>query len=45
MKFCWTTLNVKNMNDSLKFYQDIVKLEVNSHFKISTEKEIAFLGN
>jgi len=44
MKFCWTTLNVKNMNDSLKFYQDIVKLEVNNHFKISTEKEIAFLG-
>lgn len=45
MKFCWTTLRVRNMEESLKFYQNIVGLEVNRRFKTGPEVEIAFLGD
>ena len=45
MKFCWCTLMVKNMEDSLKFYQEIVGLAVNRKFKAGPGVEIAFLGD
>ena len=44
MKFCWSTLMVKNMEESLKFYQEIVGLKIDRRFKAGEEVEIAFLG-
>ncbi len=43
MKFLWVTLTVKNMEDSLKFYQEIVGLPVARRFKAEGVGEIAFL--
>lgn len=45
MKFCWSTLVVKNMEESLKFYQEIVGLTIDRRFKAGPGTEIAFLGD
>lgn len=45
MKFCWCTLMVKNLEDSLKFYQEIVGLKINRKFNAGPGTEIVFLGN
>jgi lactoylglutathione lyase len=45
MKFCWCTLMVKNMEESLKFYMEIVGLAVDRKFKAGPGSEIAFLGD
>lgn len=45
MKFCWSTLMVKNMEGSLKFYQEIVGLTVDRRFKAGPGTEIVFLGD
>ena len=45
MKFCWSTINVKNLEESIKFYNEILGLHVNRRFNISPEVEIAFLGD
>ncbi|KNY29447.1 VOC family protein [Pseudobacteroides cellulosolvens] len=45
MKFCWCTLTVKNMEDSLRFYQEIVGLPINKRFTAGSETEICFLGD
>lgn len=45
MKFCWSTLRVKNLEESIKFYQDIVGLTLNKRFNSGPGKEIAFLGD
>lgn len=45
MKFCWTTITVNNLEESLSFYQDIVGLTVKRKFKAGPEVEIAFLGD
>lgn len=44
MKFCWSTLNVKDLEESIRFYTDVIGLEVVSKFNIGTGMEIAFLG-
>jgi len=44
MKFCWCTLGVKDMEESVKFYRDIVGLPVNRRFPAGPGLEIAFLG-
>lgn len=44
MKFCWTTLHVKNIDTSINFYKEIVGMEVNRRFKPSEHMELAFLG-
>jgi len=44
MKFCWTTIAVKDMDRSVRFYQDIVGLVPARRMKPSPEQEIAFLG-
>ena len=44
MKFCWCTIMVNNMEDSLKFYQEIIGLDVNERFESIPGKEICFLG-
>lgn len=45
MRFCWTTIMVKDMDESLKFYQDIVGLPIDKCFKAGSGVEIAFLGD
>jgi len=45
MKFCWSTLMVKNMEESLKFYNEIVGLAVDKRFQAGPGLEIAFLGD
>ena len=44
MKFCWCTITVNNMEESLKFYQEIVGLKLNRRFSAGPNVEIAFLG-
>ena len=44
MKFCWTTIMVNSMDESLKFYEEIVGLKLNRRFDAGPGKEIAFLG-
>ena len=45
MKFCWTTIIVRNMQESLKFYQEIVGLCIDSRMNAGPGVEIAFLGD
>ncbi|MBN2790677.1 MAG: VOC family protein [Candidatus Delongbacteria bacterium] len=44
MKFCWTTLHVRDMKKSLKFYQKIVGLSIVRRMKPNPDMEIVFLG-
>jgi lactoylglutathione lyase len=44
MKFCWSTLKVKNLNDSIAFYEEIIGLNVKRRFQAGPDTEIAFLG-
>jgi lactoylglutathione lyase len=44
MKFCWSTLRVKNLEESIGFYTGIVGLEVVNRFGAGPGAEIAFLG-
>ncbi|SHI23597.1 lactoylglutathione lyase [Sporobacter termitidis DSM 10068] len=43
MRFSWCTLLVKDMDESLRFYQDVLGLEVDSRFSAMPGLEIAFL--
>lgn len=45
MKFCWCTIAVKDMEESITFYKDIIKLNVKSRFNAGQGKEICFLGD
>lgn len=45
MKFCWTTIRVKNMEESLQFYQEVVGLTMIRRFESHPGSEIAFLGD
>ena len=45
MKFCWSTLNVKNLEESIKFYEEIIGLKVTRRFPAGPGTEIAFLGD
>lgn len=45
MKFCWSTLRVKNLEESFKFYVDIVGLNISKRYNAGPGKEIAFLGD
>ena len=44
MTFCWTTLMVKDMEASLKFYSEIIGLEIAARFSAAPGTELAFLG-
>ncbi len=44
MSFLWTTLMVKDMDQSLDFYTKVVGLPLNRRFENGT-MELAFLGN
>lgn len=45
MKFLWTTINVKNLDESIAFYSDLVGLQVLKRFPAGPGMEIAFMGN
>lgn len=44
MAYLWTTLKVKNLEESIEFYQDIVGLKIQRRFKAGPKSEIAFLA-
>ena len=44
MRFAHITIKVINMNDSLKFYEEIVGLPVVNRFQAGPNMEIVFLG-
>lgn len=44
MKFCWSTIKVKDLEESLKFYEEIVGLKTINRYKSTPEKEIVFMG-
>ncbi len=44
MRFGWITINVKDMNSSLVFYEDVVGLKVKRKMNPMPGTEIAFLG-
>ncbi len=45
MKFCWVTINVRDMEKALAFYQEIIELKINKRFKPDNDREIVFLGD
>lgn len=45
MNFCWCTITVKDMEESLHFYQEIVGLKLDRRFKAGPGTEIVFLGD
>jgi len=45
MHFLWTTIAVKNMNQSLQFYQEIVGLPLKNRIKPHPGMELSFLGS
>lgn len=44
MKFLWTTILVNDMEETLKFYQEIVGLKIDRRFQAGPGMEICFLG-
>ncbi|NLB36118.1 MAG: VOC family protein [Clostridiales bacterium] len=44
MRFCWSTLQVKNLEESISFYEEVVGLKVERRFKAGPATKIAFLG-
>ncbi|AGF55562.1 lactoylglutathione lyase [Clostridium saccharoperbutylacetonicum] len=44
MNFCWITLNVSNMEKSLKFYHEVIGLEIFEKFNAGEDLEIVMLG-
>ncbi|KAF5038532.1 Glyoxalase/Bleomycin resistance protein/Dioxygenase superfamily protein [anaerobic digester metagenome] len=44
MKFLWTTIHVKDMEESLNFYQEVVGLKLVNRFNAGPEMEICFMG-
>ena len=44
LKFCWCTVTVNNMEESLQFYREIVGLSLIKQFNGGPDVEISFLG-
>ncbi len=44
MKFCWVTLHVKDIDTSLKFYQEVLGLELVRRASPIPTRELAFLA-
>lgn len=45
MKFLWATINVKNMDESIDFYSDLLELKLMKRFPAGPGIEIAFMGS
>lgn len=44
MKFCWTTLHVKSLEESIRFYHEIIGLNIIKQFETGPDMKIAMLG-
>lgn len=44
MSYLWTTIKVKDLKESIEFYQQIVGLKLQRRFEAGPEREIAFLA-
>lgn len=44
MAFLWTTIHVKNIEASIKFYEEVVGLTLRRRFSPRPGQELAFLG-
>lgn len=45
MKFLWTTIIVKNLEESVQFYKEVVGLKERRRFNVGPGVEIVFLGD
>lgn len=45
MKFLWTSIYVKNLDESIAFYSNLLGLQVTKRFPAGPGMEIAFMGN
>ena len=45
MKFCWSTVMVNNMEESIRFYQEVVGLSLCRRVQPQPGVEIAFFGD
>lgn len=45
MKLLWTTIHVKDLDESIAFYSDLAGLKVTRRFPAGPGTEIAFMGN
>lgn len=45
MKFCWSTLYVKDLDESVRFYREKIGLSLVRRFKEGEQIEIAFVGD
>lgn len=45
MKFLWITIYVKNMDESVAFYSDMLGLKTLNRFPAGPGTQIAFMGN
>jgi lactoylglutathione lyase len=45
MKYLWTTIHVKDLEESVKFYRELMGLQVLQRFPAGPGVEIAFLHN
>lgn len=45
MKLSWVTLTVKNMEESIRFYTEVVGLSIDSRRPAGPQMELAFLGD
>ncbi|MDG5814136.1 VOC family protein [Chitinispirillales bacterium ANBcel5] len=44
MKYCWTTVYVRDLDQSIKFYKEIIGLKLNRRANVTDTRELAFLG-
>ncbi|HMM31747.1 MAG TPA: VOC family protein, partial [Clostridia bacterium] len=44
MRFCWSTISVKDMEESLDFYTNVIGLSLNERRHAGPMRELAFLG-
>jgi lactoylglutathione lyase len=44
MSFLWTTIRVKDLEESIEFYQDIVGLKLQRRFEAGPKSKIAFMA-
>ena len=45
MKYLWTTIHVKNLDESILFYSELLNLQLQQRFSANPITEIAFMGN
>lgn len=45
MKYLWTTIHVKNLEEAISFYSKVLDLKVTRRFPAGPGVEIAFMGN